>query len=97
MKNKALQNSKKFDEIYTPLNALEYLIPWLKPNSTIFEPCYGTGNLIRFFQEKEFKTIGNKNIDYFNNDIKPEMYDYLITNPPYSNKRKFIKHAIDWL
>lgn len=95
MKNKALKQSKPFDEIYTPSNAIDYIKPFLIPGSTIFEPCYGTGNLVKHFSSMGFKIIGNENIDYFNNDIKTSDYDYLITNPPYSNKRKFIKHAID--
>ena len=78
-----------FDELYTPAEAVSYLLPYL-PDGIIWESAPGTGQLIKFLQQAKRKVVwGNK--DYF--EWQPEMWDIQVTNPPFSIKAKWLKRA----
>jgi len=85
------------DDFQTPPEALFPLIPFLKPHATIWEPAAGNGNLVRELKRRKFHVIGS--------DIKTGQdfltwspmiyYDYIITNPPYSLKQKFLERCYE--
>lgn len=92
--NIGLKQSNINDEIYTPIEALNSLLYFINlKNKIIFECCYGEGDLTNHLKNKGYTVYANKNIDFFkiNNNNN---FDIIITNPPYSNKRDFIAHAI---
>jgi hypothetical protein len=90
MRNTGLMVSKPFDEIYTPKEAINSIIPYLSKDKVIWECCYGNGDLKRHFEDEGFKVVGEKGEDFFNTS---KVCDVIITNPPYSNKRDFIEEA----
>jgi hypothetical protein len=91
IKNKGLQISNINDEIYTPKYAINPLLKYLDKKWLIWECCYGQGDLKKHFESEGFKVYGNKDNDFFKTNFN---CDIIITNPPYSNKRKFIERAI---
>ena len=76
------------DEFYTPTYAISPIAKYIKPNSVIWCPFDTDESMF----VKELKKDGHKVIfthissgyDFFN--YEPEMYDYVISNPPYSLK-----------
>ena len=81
------------DEIYTPLKLCDTIVSHYKPSGKILEPCSGSGNFV-----KAFNNFGISNITHF--DIKNgidfltyksnDKFDWVITNPPFSLIHKFI-------
>jgi len=85
------------DEIYTPKEAVMYLIPFLNKEDLIWDCAFGTGKLKEYFEEEGFKVIGNKDIDFLKDGQHTKefgMMDLIITNPPYSIKDKFLEKAL---
>lgn len=83
----------KNDEAYTPRYAVEIILPYLKPQSTIwchFDKDYS--EYVRVFKENGFNVI-NTHIDDGGDFFKIEVpkCDYIISNPPYSNKRAVLR------
>jgi hypothetical protein len=86
----------KFDSLYTPYYALEPLLEYadIKPGSTIWEPTDIPNNAIReYLEPMGFKVIGTT-FDFLTTP-PGILYDYIITNPPYSLKDEFLKRAYD--
>ncbi len=46
-----------------------------------------SSNSIKYLQELGFKVVGNSNIDFFKDSDIPE-YDILVSNAPYSIKKR---------
>lgn len=100
-RNNYMDNTKD-STILTPKPLCEWLssliIPELKDEAVIFDPCVGTGNLLYpFFEKKMFVTVGNdiKNrepkidinmlgdfLEWEKIDFVP---DFVIMNPPYNH------------
>ena len=83
----------KFDNMETPKEALDYIIPYLDKNLTYWECCYGRGHMAKQLEKNGFKVIGNNKIDCLKE--QPEDWNFLITNPPFSNNKDFIQRAIE--
>lgn len=66
--------------------------------ATVFEPCYGKGAIAKVFEDAGYKVIArdlytmDEKHDYLKAEL-PEVYDIMVTNPPYSDKHNFILHA----
>jgi len=70
------------------------LLPYLKKDWTIWECGEGKGNLTKHFREKGYEVVGSDILD--GRDFllwKPEKFDVIITNPPYSLKQQFLTRA----
>jgi hypothetical protein len=93
------------DDFGTPTNILSSLIPFLKPQSKIWECASGTDIMVDGFREKGFNVIGTtlyssepeRKVDFVydvekGNAIATNI-DYIITNPPYSLKDEFIERC----
>lgn len=85
-----------FDELYTPSEAVEMILPYI-PNGvkTIWEcTAIKESKIVKVLQDYGYNVItshienGN---DFF--EYEPENYDMIITNPPYSLKDKFLQRA----
>ena len=78
----------KKDEYYTPRILVELIVPYVKPNSTVWCP-FDTKNseFVTCFTEHGFNVIHShiwEGKSFFS--YEPEEYDYIISNPPFSQK-----------
>lgn len=88
----------KFDDIYTPTEAVLPLLKYIPKNIIIWECCdnNGNSNITKILKEYGYKVItSGKNEDFLQYEQK-EDFDMIITNPPYSLKDKFIKRCYEW-
>lgn len=53
------------DQYFTPIEAVEPLIPWLHPNQTFYEPCAGDGRLVEYLESlgSNLQCVGYSDID----------------------------------
>lgn len=81
------------DEFYTPEYAIEPILKYIKPNSTIWCPFDTEESLyVKKFKENGHKVIATHiftGTDFFNCAV-PEC-DYIISNPPYSKKGEVLE------
>ena len=80
----------KLNEVYTPREALNPLLPYLKKDWRIWECASGKGHIAKYLRDEGFKVIEGQ--DFFNESYMEET-DIIITNPPYSNKDDFLERA----
>lgn len=88
-KPKLLMNGHS-DEMQTPKEAINPLLPYLKKNWIIWECAWGKGSLAKHLEKKGFKVIGSNVKDFLKEKVT-EHFDCLITNPPYSMKEEFLE------
>jgi len=89
MPSKPMINRAKrgpYDELWTPNEALDYLVPYIQYPYHIWEPCPGNGAIVRYFGESN--TVATET-DFFDTDW-PNHADMIVTNPPFSKK-------VDWI
>ena len=88
MKRLIAQSNNGSDECYTPLVALNPLLPFLKQEWRVWECAQGTGELVKHLESLGFKVQGGSSFfeEIFDCDV-------IITNPPYSLKTEFLEHA----
>jgi hypothetical protein len=92
MKSQPNRNYKSDDEIMTPEYLAEALVNHFKPCGRILEPCKGTGNFLKFLPKDTLwcEISEGKNFFDFNEEV-----DWIITNPPWSQVRKFLQHSLN--
>jgi len=79
------------DDFQTPPEALMPLLPFLKKNWTIWECAQGKGYLTQALRVYGYQVIGSDILTGQDFLVwKPEQFDCIITNPPYSAKHKFL-------
>ena len=88
------------DHFQTPEEAIYPLIPYLKPNTRIWEPSCGKGHLLATLRKFGFSSIGTDVLDdgrssFFDFPLHPISYDVLITNPPYSIKTAWLRRCYE--
>ena len=84
------------DDFYTPDEAIVPLLPYLKKEWIIWESASGTGNIVKFFREREMNIFGTdiKDGEDFLTSNRID-FDCIITNPPFSLKDKFLKKCFE--
>jgi 23S rRNA G2445 N2-methylase RlmL len=80
--------NRVLDEVYTPTEAVDLLIPFLDKKKIIWECADGHGHISNYLRRIGFSVVGGNN--FFNE--KPEA-DLIVSNPPYSLKDKFLERA----
>lgn len=85
--------SKNNDELYTPRYLVEPMVPYIPKNKIIWCP-FDTedSNYVKVFKEKGFDVICShkrEGKDFFY--YKPEKFDIIISNPPFSLKLEVLK------
>lgn len=84
----------KNDEFYTPYYAIEPLIKYLKPDTTVWCPFDTKDSLFVKVLKREGHQVLNSHInegkDFFEY-IPLVEYDYIISNPPYSLKTEVLE------
>jgi hypothetical protein len=82
-----------FNEMYTPREAMQYIIPFLDKTKIYYEMCYWQWHMAKWLEEEWYKVVWDPLLDCFeDNNLK---YDFIITNPPFNWNKKFLKRAID--
>lgn len=82
------------NDFQTPPEALMPLLPYLKKKWRIWECAEGKGNLTKELTKRGFDVFGSdKEKDFLK--WKPEKFDCIITNPPYSLKNEFVKRCYE--
>lgn len=88
---------RKNDAYFSPIKAMEPLLPYLPAKSTFIEPSAGDGRMVDFFESHGHKCIDYFDIDPAREDVKEydafdypvEGYaaaDFVITNPAWSRQ-----------
>jgi hypothetical protein len=82
------------NDFQTPPEALIPLLKFLNPKWKIWECASGQGNLVREFERLGFKVIASDILTGQNFlTWKPDKFDCIITNPPYSIKQDFLERC----
>lgn len=86
------------DEFYTPYYAIEPLLKYIKPNSTIWCPFDTDESLfVKTFEKLGYTVIYthiNDGYDFF--ETTPPECDYIISNPPYSCKGEVLERLFSF-
>ena len=87
-----------FDELYTPEEAVNMILPYIPENiKTIWEcTAIKESKIVKVLRDKGFNVI-TSHIEDSKDFLKyePDNYDMIISNPPYSLKNKFLKRAFE--
>jgi hypothetical protein len=79
------------DKIYTPDYLAKQIVEHFSPSGKILEPCCGNGVFLKYLPTADWCEI-DKGRDFFN---WSEPVDWIVTNPPYSKYREFLKHSFE--
>ena len=81
------------DECYTPSDQIIPLLEYLDKDKTYYEATSGiSSNILDGMHKFGYNMVGSQGKDFF--ECQPDdVYDGIITNPPYSLKDKFIEHC----
>ena len=86
------------DEWYTPSEAVEVLLKYLKPGATILCPFdTAESNYVKVFRRNGFNVKHShirEGADFFELE-KPDV-DYVISNPPYSKRQEILQRLYEW-
>ena len=91
MKNQANRNYNSNDCVMTPKYLAKALVKYFNPNGKILEPCKGTGNFLKYLPKNTKWCEIEEEKDFFDFN---EKVDWIITNPPWSQIRKFLQHSL---
>lgn len=92
---KRLGRTAGSDECYTPPDSVQPLLKYLEQDKTYYEATSGkSGLIVEGFTKFGYNIEPSNGKDFF--ECAPsDVYDGVITNPPYSLKDKFIRHCYD--
>ena len=97
---KVLYSGGNNDECYTPDYAVKPILEYIPKDVTVWCP-FDTeeSQFVKLIGER----IGKENVEYSHLDngedffqYQPKHWDMIISNPPFSNKKKFFKSALDF-
>ena len=75
----------------TPPELAERLVKHFAPKGRGLEPCRGSGNILQYLNNAGWCEITDGR-DFFDYTDK---VDYIFTNPPWSQIRAFLRHAME--
>lgn len=78
------------DVVFTPDYLAKQIIDHFKPTGRILEPCRGKGAFSNLMPGCDWCEI-TEGRDFFNHTGH---YQYILTNPPFSQFRAFLKHSM---
>lgn len=89
----SLGRNTESDECYTPADQVLPLLQYLDKDKTYYEATSGkSSNILTGFNKYGYNIVGSDNRDFFD-CTRDDVYDGIITNPPYSKKDDFIEHC----
>jgi type I restriction-modification system DNA methylase subunit len=84
------------DRIYTPDDLARKIVEHFQPEGTILEPCKGTGAFLKHLPLHARWMEIDEGRDFLNESSgKGWRYDWIVTNPPYSKFRAFLKRSME--
>lgn len=86
------------DECYTPRYVVEELLPYLNKEKTYWLPFdKDDSEFVKVLRDNDFKFV-NSHIEYFQDfyEYEPVHWDAMISNPPFTNKRKIFERALSF-
>jgi hypothetical protein len=93
----SIYEPKGYDACQTPAYAIDPLLPYLDADWVIWEPAAGENNLVEAFYDSSYSTDQVVISDILTGqnffEFKPEYWDCLITNPPYSIKYQWLERC----
>lgn len=90
---KNIGRNSESDECYTPVNQVSPLLEFLDKDKTYYEATSGiSSNILDGFNHSGYSMVGSDGRDFFDCG-SDDVYDGIVTNPPYSIKDKFIEHC----
>jgi len=90
-----LGRTAESDECYTPENEVWPLYPFLDKSKTYYEATSThSGSIIKGLKAGGFSVVGNEGRDFFECATE-EVYDGIVTNPPYSKKDEFLERCFE--
>lgn len=78
------------DAVWTPDWCAEDMVRYFQPRGKILEPCRGGGAFMRALPPDTAWCEINEGRDFFS---WRDVVDWIITNPPYSLTREFLRHS----
>jgi hypothetical protein len=87
--------STDFGDLYTPFYATELIVPYL--HGTIWECAAGEGHITSVLEAHGMNVIETDiaiGSDFFDTQL-PNGADFIVTNPPYKLKDKFLQRCYD--
>ena len=96
--NDILYSKGKNDECYTPSYGVEPIIKYLDKDKIIWCPFdTDKSEFVRILKREGFKVV-NSHIslgqDFY--EYEPEEWDIIVSNPPFTNKRKIFERCIQF-
>lgn len=91
MKFQPNRNYKSDDVVQTPIDLARRIVDHFQPKGSILEPCKGEGNFLSCLPNAFWCEISEEK-DFFDWTTS---VDWIITNPPWSQFRKFLLHAME--
>ena len=87
------------DHYDTPVECVRDLVPHVNfsAGDNFMEPCRGNGNIydnIPVAESMKCYCEIREHVDYFDVDIPYRPYDFIITNPPFSDAMRFLKKSL---
>ena len=91
MKSQPNRNYKSNDVVMTPDYLAKKIVDHFNPIGKGLEPCAGTGNILSKLKDSDWCEL-SLGKDFFEYNSK---VDYIFTNPPWSQFRKFLIHSME--
>lgn len=85
------RNYDSNDVVQTPIELARRLVNHFQPSGRVLEPCRGEGNIFRFLPADSDWCEITEGRDFLAWNKK---VDWIITNPPWSQIRPFLAHAM---
>ena len=85
------------DECYTPDYGVKPILKYIPEGATVwcpFDTIYSEFTKQISKQNKVIATHISMGIDFF--DLEPEYWDIIVSNPPFTNKRKYFERALSF-
>ena len=93
MSLRVVRNFTNYDECYTPCDQVLPLLDYLDKDKTYYEATSGiSSQIVDGFKKYKYNIMPSGEKDFFTCKSE-DVYDGIITNPPYSTKDKFIEHC----
>jgi hypothetical protein len=87
--------NKESDECYTPQSGIHPLLEFLDSGMVFYDCTSGiSSNIVNTLNYNGFKCLSSGDKDFLSDEI-PDDVDVIITNPPYSQKDKFIARCYE--
>lgn len=99
MKNQPNRDYDSNDVVMTPQHLADRIVKHFRPYGRCLEPCAGDGAFIHAMENYANATRIDwceitKDSDFLLMDTNIEKYDWIVTNPPWSQIRSFLNHAM---